>query len=218
VEQDEVCHCRDQTPVPTKHDSTYLRRRLEQSSAGGLGALSDGKQLDYAYGLELRHYRGLPIIEHGGSTGGCRAETLRFPTLHTSFVALCNASNADPTTLMRRVADVVLASRFVDPLPAVSMRSAEATSVAPAVGVIVPRADLSRYGGTFYSDELDAVYLLGATDNGLVLRRARGPADTLQAVDARTFRGAGIILNFSADAATFTVDAGRVRGIAFRRR
>src|SRR5258708_28992733 len=119
---------------------------------------------------------------------------------------------------MRRVADVVLASRLVDPLPAVSVRSAGATSVAPAVGVILPQAALSRYAGKFYSDELDAVYLLVTADNGLVLQRARGAADTLQVIDARTFRGAGITLNFSDDAARVTVDAGRVRGIEFRRR
>src|SRR5258708_14567960 len=100
----------------------FLRRQLT------VGALSDGKQLDYAYGLEVRNYRGLPIVEHGGSTGGYRAETLRFPTLHTSFVALCNASNTAATTLMRRAPDVVLAARALDPLPAPALPSPRTTS------------------------------------------------------------------------------------------
>jgi len=43
------------------------------------GVLNDGKQITYAFGLEIGEYRGLPMVEHSGSTGGYRTDLTRFP-------------------------------------------------------------------------------------------------------------------------------------------
>ena len=48
------------------------------------GVLNNGEKIDYALGLQHGQYRGLPIVEHGGSLGGYRAHILRFPTQHAS--------------------------------------------------------------------------------------------------------------------------------------
>ena len=79
------------------------------------GKLNDGKTLAYAWGLEIGTYRGLPIVEHGGSLGGYRAHIMRMPSQHTSVALLCNAGSIVPATLARRVADVVLADKFTVP-------------------------------------------------------------------------------------------------------
>ena len=42
----------------------FLARQLER------GVLNDGKQLSYAFGLEIGSYRGVPMVEHSGTTGG----------------------------------------------------------------------------------------------------------------------------------------------------
>ena len=42
----------------------FLARQLQQ------GVLNDGKTLPYAFGLEVLEYRGVPMVEHSGSTGG----------------------------------------------------------------------------------------------------------------------------------------------------
>src|SRR5207244_3561544 len=82
-----------------------------------------GKTLPYAFGLEVTNYRGLPLVEHGGSTGGYRTDITRFPTQHTSVVTMCNVSTADAATFAHRVADIVLGDRLTGPLASFQMRS-----------------------------------------------------------------------------------------------
>ena len=76
------------------------------------GKLSDGQPINYGLGLWVAEYRGLKLFEHGGDDQGFHAALLRFPEVHTSVVALCNAGDADPGQLARRVADIVLKSRL----------------------------------------------------------------------------------------------------------
>ena len=76
------------------------------------GALNNGKQIDYALGLELGTYRGLPIAEHGGDLFGYATEILRFPGQRFTVVCLCNLSSAAPDNLARKVADIFLESNL----------------------------------------------------------------------------------------------------------
>src|SRR5262249_25674179 len=72
------------------------------------GRLNDGHSLDYAKGLFVRRYRGLPTVDHGGAWGGYRAQLLRFPEQHFSVACLCNVESANPGRRAYRVADVYL--------------------------------------------------------------------------------------------------------------
>jgi len=72
------------------------------------GTLNNGKQIDYALGLQIGSYHGLPTIEHGGALFGYRTEILRFPEQHFSVICLCNLANANASGLSRGVADVYL--------------------------------------------------------------------------------------------------------------
>jgi CubicO group peptidase (beta-lactamase class C family) len=188
----------------------FLARQLQQ------GVLNDGTKLAYAFGLEVVTYRGLPLVEHNGSTGGYRTDISRFPAQHTSVATMCNLSTADATRLAHGVADAVLADRFTQPVPPAPTRTAAQQS---ASSVTLSDAELTPLTGMFYSSELDAKYELTRGGGGLLLRRAHG-LDTLRALDARTFRGGGVVLRFAADASTspaFTVENGRARAIEFER-
>jgi hypothetical protein len=190
----------------------FLAQQLDR------GRLNNGTLLAYAFGLEVGEYRGLPIVEHGGSTGGYRTDIARFPSAHTSVVTMCNVSTADAGGMAHRVADAVLAARFTKPVPAPVTRAAaqQGATTSPPADVAV-----SGFGGKFYSDELNANYDLTPVAGALVLRRAHAGPDTLRAVDARTFRGAGLTLRFPADGSapvrSFTVENGRARGLEFTR-
>jgi CubicO group peptidase (beta-lactamase class C family) len=189
----------------------FLAQQLER------GRLNNGTLLTYAFGLEVTEYRGMPIVEHSGSTGGYRTDITRFPAAHTSVVTMCNVSTANSVGLAHQVADIVLGPRFTK--PAVAQRAAAQQGAANAPAVTVP---VSGFAGQFYADEVASTYDLSAVGNTLVLRRAHAGPDTLRAVDARTFRGAGLTLHFdgegSAPVRTFTVDNGRVRGLEFVRK
>ena len=68
------------------------------------GVLNNGTENNYALGLMMTTYRGLPVVEHGGANFGYRADILRFPQQRFTVVALCNVSSADPDALTRKIA------------------------------------------------------------------------------------------------------------------
>jgi len=193
----------------------FLARQLTR------GRLASGKELAYAFGLEIGEYRGLPMVEHAGSTGGYRTVITRFPAQHTTIVALCNVSSADAPSLAHRVADVVLARAFTKPAPAPATRPA--TRPAAAAVQLAP-SELSALAGAYYSDELDATYELTVSGSNLLVRRPRAPVDTLRPTDQLTVRGAGYTLRFAAiapgsrESPSFTFNNDRARGIVFVRR
>ncbi len=76
------------------------------------GVLNNGKPIDYALGLEITDYRGLPIVEHGGALFGYRTEILRFPEQKFTVVCLCNLASAGPAGLADKVADIYLAKEL----------------------------------------------------------------------------------------------------------
>ena len=192
----------------------FLARQLER------GRLASGKELAYAFGLEIGEYRGLPMVEHAGSTGGYRTVITRFPAQHTTVVALCNVSSADAPGMAHGVADIVLAGRFTKPVPTPPARQGARQAGAT---VALSTAELSTLAGKYYSDELDATYELTVSGSDLIARRPRVAADTLRATDRQTFRGSGYTLRFvgasSANGSpSFTFNNDRARGIEFVRR
>ena len=194
----------------------FLARQLQR------GKLTNDSTLSYAYGLTVGEYRGLPIVEHGGSTGGYRTVLTRFPSARTSVAAMCNVANANPTALARRVADVVLAASFTKPVPAPSAGGGAPGSPSAAAAVALSVGELAPLAGRYYSSELDATYELAVAGQALLLRRPRSEPDTLRAIDARTFRAGPLTLRFppaavGAAAPGFTVDIGRARGMEFVR-
>lgn len=190
----------------------FLERQLEQ------GKLTNGTVLSYAFGLTVAEYRGLRLVEHGGSSGGYRTVISRFPAQHTSVVALCNSSDIDPTSLGHSVADVVLESKFTKPAPAARSNAGSSAGSAPGAASAV---NLKPFTGRFYSPEVDATYELSVDSGTLVVRRPRGDIQRLQMVDPRTFRSGGVTYRFAPNAGgvipSFTIDVARVRGLSFVR-
>jgi CubicO group peptidase (beta-lactamase class C family) len=82
-------------------------------------------------------------------------------------------------------------------------------------------ADLAALAGRYASSELDTTWRLEAKDGKLYLRYRGAPEDALAPSVADRMSVGGAVLHFTRDASGqptgFTVDAGRVRGIAFRK-
>ena len=57
------------------------------------GKLNNGKEIEYASGLEIGKYRGLRTVEHAGADAAYRTNILRFPDQHFSVVVLANAGD-----------------------------------------------------------------------------------------------------------------------------
>lgn len=75
--------------TPKVGGAEFVRLQLER------GRLRDGRAHNYAMGLGIESYNGLPVVQHAGATAGYTAMLLRFPEQHLSVAALCNAAMAD---------------------------------------------------------------------------------------------------------------------------
>ena len=91
--------------APRVGDAEFVR--LLQES----GQFNDGRAHDYALGLFIGRYKGLPMVSHGGSTAGYRAFVARFPEQRLSVAVLCNAGNAEAEPSGLAVADLYLGDR-----------------------------------------------------------------------------------------------------------
>jgi CubicO group peptidase (beta-lactamase class C family) len=100
------------------------------------GILNNGKQIDYALGLEMGTYRGLAIVEHDGGLFGYRTEILRFPEERFTVLCLCNLASANPSDLSHKVADVYLEKK---------LRPAAAPTPAATANVADPGAFVGKY-------------------------------------------------------------------------
>jgi CubicO group peptidase (beta-lactamase class C family) len=124
------------------------------------GRLNNGEDQNYAFGLDIGTYRGLPTVGHGGADAGYRADFLRFPEQGYSFVALCNLAQTSPGRLTRAVADIYLADSLA---PSTGTPPSEHTSVP------LSAADASRLVGAYWFDELGLVFRVEAADDAIRL-------------------------------------------------
>ncbi len=97
------------------------------------GVLTSGDTIAYAMGLVHGTHRGHRTLGHGGAFGGYRAELLSLPDVPLGVAVLCNSAGADPSTLARRVADVLVPARETSTEPA----SASPIGPNPPTGLFV---------------------------------------------------------------------------------
>jgi hypothetical protein len=194
------------------------------------GKLNNGKVLDYAKGLRIADYRGLRTVSHGGSWGGYRAELLRFPEQHFSVACLCNLGSAGSSTRAHRVADIYLASLMK---PKEEKKRESAKDEQTKAEIRRSEEELRDYRGDYFSDELQVDYRLEVAEGKLKLAivlpsgafgdLGNSAQDYLHATGTDEFvlGSTGIAIHFRHDAehrvTGFTLDAGRTRGLTFKR-
>jgi CubicO group peptidase (beta-lactamase class C family) len=103
------------------------------------GRLTSGREIEYAAGLRVTRYRGVPEVSHTGSTAGYRAFLTRYPDQGLTVAVLCNHAGAG-VALGHRVADIYLGSAASDPA------TLKAVSLAP--NILTARAGMYRDAAT----------------------------------------------------------------------
>lgn len=136
------------------------------------GKLADGKVLDYAAGLFLGTYRGQATVSHSGGWAGYRAQLERFPKLGTSVAVLCNAANANPVKLARKIADVVLEKQLAPAEPPAAT-PATAGAAAGAAAIQLTTAELDAWAGKYRNTTTGEVVLISRKGDALSVE-ARG--------------------------------------------
>ncbi len=114
------------------------------------GTLNSGRKIDYAWGLVVREYRGLKVVEHGGAWVGYRAALVRFPDERFSVIILSNLDAFDPSELAFKVADIYLAGRLkaAEPAPPADAAGKPEQPAAPPA-LLVPKAELEALAGNW---------------------------------------------------------------------
>lgn len=138
----------------------FVQQMLER------GKLNNGEQLDYAFGLAVGKYKGLPTVDHGGADAGYRSDMTRFPEQHFSAAVLCNSADTDPSTLAREVADVVLAPEIKATQAATSAEEAVASNAGAASMALTP-VQMAGFTGMFWNREDDAFVKFFVSDGKL---------------------------------------------------
>ena len=110
----------------TPADKAWVEQQQE------IGAFSDGRQHDYAFGLWINDHKGVKNVWHSGSTAGYRAHLNRFPAAHLSVAVLCNVSTGEATKTANDVSDLYLASRLK---PAAATAAAHVLTAAEATAL-----------------------------------------------------------------------------------
>jgi CubicO group peptidase (beta-lactamase class C family) len=110
------------------------------------GKLNNGETLDYAFGLAVGKYKGLPTVDHSGGDAGYRSDMTRFPEQHFSVAVLCNYAGTNPSSLARSVADIYLEK---------DLKAPEPSAAAPAVAINLTEQQLSAFQGLYWNREND---------------------------------------------------------------
>jgi CubicO group peptidase (beta-lactamase class C family) len=124
------------------------------------GTLANGKKIDYAFGLVITEYKGLKVVEHGGSWAGFRAALVRFPEERFSVICLANLDTVNPSGLCFKVADIYLAGKLKEP-PAPEKKK--------AAGIKLAAKDLEPLAGNYQDTKFGMWVALALKGDGLVL-------------------------------------------------
>lgn len=150
---------------PKIGDAAFVRKQIEP------GVFRDGRAHDYAYGLVIGTYKGVPEISHGGATAGYRAYLAHYPDQHVSVAVLCNAAIANAGQDAHAIADLYLADHLKPPAAPSSQKLA--------------RADLDAAAGLYRHTVTGEALTLTAGDGIL-----RGPGGSLLALASGGFANA----------------------------
>lgn len=118
------------------------------------GKFNNGEEVPYAFGLEHLSYRGIPIIQHTGSSAGYRAALTLIPSKGVTLFLKGNYASIQSIKLTNAVLDIL----FGDSMESAMVPEApESKSIAlePFAG-----APLTNAVGSYYCPELDGLFYL----------------------------------------------------------
>lgn len=155
------------------------------------GTLNAGETTNYAAGLTVGRYKGLPTLSHPGAMLGFSTQLLRFPKQKFTVIILANLSSIDCVSLAYQVADLYLASEYT----------------------------LDDYVGQYYSPDLDSTYQVGTDDMDLQFIHERAPQGRFQCIGYDKYKVLSIEIGFHRDdqdqITGFTLNTPRARNLIF---
>ena len=165
------------------------------------GKLNSGEQQDYASGLVIGTYKGLPTVDHAGADAGYRSDMIRFPEQHFSVAVLCNFADTDPSSLAHQVADIVLAKDLRAPPPAPAKETANAAAMTTE--------QMAAIAGMYWGREEDDFEKVQIKDGKLQMDIGRDDFHELQPFAPEHFHVANVPWGDKIDIHFIPADAGK---------
>ena len=165
------------------------------------GKLNSGEQQDYASGLVIGTYQGLPTVDHAGADAGYRSDMIRFPEQHFSVAVLCNFADTDPSSLAHQVADIVLAKDLRAPPPAPAKETANAAPM--------NTEQMAAIAGMYWGREEDDFEKVQIKDGKLQMDIGRDDFHELQPFAPEHFHVANVPWGDKIDIHFIPADAGK---------
>jgi hypothetical protein len=180
------------------------------------GILNNGKTIDYAFGISHGKYKGLNTLGHGGADAGYRSDFQMFPEQGVAIMIFANIGNANPSIMVRQVADIILKDDFPKAPPSKPRAPRKKNRIKRPK---LTSEQLLEYVGTYYSEELDTKFILLLKDDRLYLKRRKFRNSRMIAREADLFISSGYRYKFQRDKNNritgFTLTTGRVRNLKF---
>ena len=155
------------------------------------GKLNGGEELDYASGLVISSYEGLPTVEHGGADAGYRSDLIRFPEQISRLLCFAILANTDPTALARQVADILLARELKPPT--------HPRDSAKASGAVMTGEQMATMAGVYWGREEDEFMTLRLKNGKLQINMGRGDFQDLGSFAPAHFHVANISWGYNVD-------------------
>ncbi len=96
--------------------------------------LTNGREIEYARGLFITQYRGVPEVSHSGSTGGYSTFLARWPDRdNLSIAVMCNAAGAPAGNYAHQLADRLISD--FPPSPALDTTKVDSAAFARYAGL-----------------------------------------------------------------------------------
>jgi len=132
---------------PRVGGSAFIEQMLHRDK------LNNGELQDYASGLAIGTYKGLPTVGHGGADAGYRSDIVRFPDQHFSVTVLCNDAEANPGGLDRQVADILLAKDFKPEAQDAAKQPAKTAASSAWTPIPLTREQMAAIAGNYWDGQ-----------------------------------------------------------------
>ncbi|MEM7373013.1 MAG: serine hydrolase domain-containing protein [Bacteroidota bacterium] len=163
------------------------------------GRLLNGEEIDYGFGVNIRNFKGLQMIEHSGYTHpGFQTNIARFPDQHFSVILLSNWADLNPVDVIAKYIPAIYLEEFIPPQkpkPAPNPPIAEHPSEDPGNNAPPQESqiekedvDLHTYAGYYYSPELRIIYELVIDEERLFVSGPNAGETELEVVYKDYFR------------------------------
>tara|TARA_R110001632_G_scaffold65_12_gene288 strand:+ start:214 stop:1890 length:1677 start_codon:yes stop_codon:yes gene_type:complete len=173
-------------------ESFYDSKILNQSfwkKMTHVGTLNNDKKITYASGLGITTYKGLKIIQHGGSFVGYKAEMIRFPEVQFSVVILANRADSNPTKMAYKVADLFLKNEYKKGNRVKSIKSNSKEKSLKSI--TLTKKELQAFEGAYWSTKNKSSRKLEVRNDTLNYVRANGRATKMFPIAKNTFQMVG---------------------------